>query len=350
MLKNWKLWLGFVISATGLYLTLRDIRFDEFFAQLVNARVIWLLPALMALFATLFMRVWRWSLLMDNTPLGITYHAMVIGYLVNSTLPLRLGELARAWVIGERARASMARALSAVVVERMLDLATVLVLFAVFAQFIPMPAEFSRVALTGGLFIVALVAALAVMIWQSARVNRLLGAVFGRVEQRLPRLKAERVIGLFNDVCDGFRVMNTPGRVALVLFTNAGVWATNALVAYFAMWAFMPGAIDQAGLVMVMANLGGALPSAPGGLGVVQPLARESLVIPFGADKNAAVAFAFVWSLGQQLVLILLGLFSLTRLGLTFGKVTSGSRRAGSHEPASEAHIPPAGERAPARD
>ncbi|MGQ9813996.1 MAG: lysylphosphatidylglycerol synthase transmembrane domain-containing protein, partial [Candidatus Roseilinea sp.] len=298
MLKNWKLWLGFAISATGLYLTLRDIRFDEFFAQLVNARVVWLLPALVALFATLFMRVWRWSLLMDNTPLGITFHAITIGYMVNSTLPLRLGELARAWVIGERTRSSMARALSAVVVERMLDLASVLVLFAAFAQFIPMPAEFSRVALTGGVFIVGLVAALAVMIWQSGRVERLLRVVFGRIEQHFARFRAEHIIGLFNDICNGFRVINTPRKAALVLFTNAGVWATNALVAYFAMWAFMPGALDQAGLVMVMSNLGGALPSAPGGLGVVQPLARESLVIPFGADKNAAVAFAFVWSLG----------------------------------------------------
>jgi uncharacterized membrane protein YbhN (UPF0104 family) len=206
------------------------------------------------------------------------------------------------------------------------------------------------VALTGGLFIVALVAALAVMIWQSERVERLLRAVFGRLEQRLPRFRAERIIHLFHDVCDGFRLINTPRKVALVLFTNAGVWATNVLVAYFAMWAFMPGAFDQAGLVMVMSNLGGALPSAPGGLGVVQPLAREALVIPFGADKNAAVAFAFVWSLGQQLVLILLGLFSLTRLGLTFGKVTSGSQRATRQTRAPDAPIALPGEAVRSRD
>ena len=341
MLKNWKLWLGFAISATGLYLTLRDIRFDEFFAQLVNAQVIWLLPALIALFATLFMRVWRWSLLMGNTPLGVTFHAITIGYMVNSTLPLRLGELARAWVIGERTRVSMARALSAVVVERILDLATVLVLFAAFAQFIPIPAEFSRVALTGGLFIVGLVAALAVMIWQSGRVEQLLRAVFDRIERRFPRFRAERIIRLFNDVCDGFRLINTPRKVTLVLFTNAGVWATNMLVAYFVMWAFMPGAFDQAGLVMVMSNLGGALPSAPGGLGVVQPLARESLVVPFGADKNAAVAFAFVWSLG---------LFSLTQLGLTFAKVTAGSQRATNQARAPDASAALAGEAVRSRD
>ncbi|MCS7061778.1 MAG: lysylphosphatidylglycerol synthase transmembrane domain-containing protein [Anaerolineae bacterium] len=326
MLKNWKLWLGFVISTAGLYLTLRDIRFDEFFTQLAKAEAIWFLPAVAALSATLTMRAWRWSALMNNTPFGVTFHAMLIGYLINSTLPLRLGELARAWVIGQNTTVSMARALSSVVVERALDLATVVLMFAVFAQYIPMPAAFSHVALSGGIFIFGLVMAVGLMIWQAERAEQLLSAILGRLERRAPRLNAARLIRLFKDVCGGFRVINTPRKALWVLLTNIGVWATNMLVAYFTMWAFMPGQLEQAGLVMVMANLGGALPSAPGGLGVVQPLARESLVIPFGADKNAAVAFAFVWSLGQQLILIALGLISLTRLGLSFGKVTAGSQ------------------------
>ena len=350
MIKNWKLWLGIAISAAGLYLTFRGVEFSQFFAQLTHAQAIWFVPALASLFATLFLRACRWSLLMDNTPIGVTFHAMNIGYLINSTLPLRLGELARAWVIGERTKTNMPRALSAVVVERMLDLATVLVLFAGFAQFIPMPPEFSGAALTGGLFVVALVVALAIMIWQSARVERLLRVVFGRIEQRLPLFRAERIIKLFRDVCDGFRLMNTPRKVALVLLTNIGVWATNILVAYFTMCAFLPGRLDQSGLVMVMANLGGALPSAPGGIGLVQSLARAALVIPFGVDVDTAVAYAFVWSLGQQLTLILMGLFSLTRLGLSFRSVTARSQQAADQVQTAAGAAPLAGKAAHSSD
>ncbi len=214
--------------------------------------------------------------------------------------------------------------LSTVVVERMLDLASVVLMFVVFAQFIPMPPVFAQAAFIGGAIVVALLAAFGLMIWQSARVERLLTAL----SRRIPKLPTEMLLHWFRDIRDGFRLIGTPRKLALVALTTVGVWATNLFVSYFTMAAFMPASLDQAGLVMVMANLGGALPSAPGGIGVVQGFARESLVIPFGIDKNVAVAFAFVWSLWQQLALIVLGLFSLAQVGLSFAKVARGSQQA----------------------
>jgi len=73
--------------------------------------------------------------------------------------------------------------------------------------------------------------------------------------------------------------------------------------------------MEQAGLMLVTTNLGGALPSAPGGLGIVQGFAKTSLVIPSNLPEEPAVAFVFAWSLGQQLLLIVLGLISLARVG-----------------------------------
>ena len=66
-----------------------------------RAAWIWFIPGAAAFFAGLYFRARRWSLLMDGTPLGITWHAMLIGYMLNMSLPLRLGEVARAWVIGQ---------------------------------------------------------------------------------------------------------------------------------------------------------------------------------------------------------------------------------------------------------
>jgi uncharacterized protein (TIRG00374 family) len=343
VLRNWKLWLGFAVSAVALYLTFRDIRLDEFFQQLAQAQVAWLLPALAALMVTLILRAWRWSTLMDHTPFGITFHALNIGYMLNMTLPLRLGEIGRAFVIGERTRVRMARALSAVVADRMLDLAAVVAMFAITAQFIPMPPAFSRAALIGGLLVFALLAAAGIAIWQAARVERLIASVAGRI---VPG-HTERLLRLFRDVIGGFRLMNTPGKLAIVAVSTAGIWLTTLLVAVFIMAAFMPASLDRAALVMVMANLGGALPSAPGGIGVVQGFARESLVIPFGVERSTAVAYAFVWSLSQQLVLIVLGLFGLARVGLSFAGVAGRSQMA-VPDPASQAGAadPPAGKAA----
>jgi uncharacterized protein (TIRG00374 family) len=317
--KQWKFWLGLAISAIALYLTLRSIHFDEFATTLSRAQIAWLIPAILALMVTLAVRTWRWSNLMDGTPYWTTFHAMTIGYMINSILPFRLGEIGRAYVIGERTNVPMARALSTVVVERMLDLASVVVMFALFALFLPMPPQFSSAALMGALFIIVLLIVAGGIIWQSNRVERILEGI----AQRVPQLKAEVLVRSFHDLMGGFRIIRSPRKLAISLLLTAGVWVATLFVAYFTMMAFLPARFDEVGLVVVLSNLGGALPSAPGGLGVVQFFAMQSLVIPFNVPEDVAVAFAFVWSLFQQFALILLGFFGLVRMGLSFNSVTT---------------------------
>lgn len=319
MKKQWKFWLGLAISAIALYLTLRGIHFDEFATTVSRAQIAWLIPAVFALMVTLAVRTWRWSRLMDGTPYWTTFHAMTIGYMLNSILPFRLGEIGRAYVIGERTNVPMARALSSVVVERMLDLASVVAMFALFAFFLPMPPQFSSAALMGALFIIALLVVAGGIIWQSSRVERILE----RIAQRVPQLKAEALVRSFHDLMGGFGIIRSPRKLAISLLLTAGVWAATLFVAYFTMMAFLPARFDEVGLVVVLSNLGGALPSAPGGLGVVQFFAMQSLVIPFNVPEDVAVAFAFVWSLFQQFALILLGFFGLVRVGLSFNSVTT---------------------------
>jgi uncharacterized membrane protein YbhN (UPF0104 family) len=110
------------------------------------------------------------------------------------------------------------------------------------------------------------------------------------------------------------------------LALTAGVWFATLFVAFFTLMAFKQARMDEVGLVVVLSNLGGALPSAPGGLGVVQFFAKQSLVIPFQVPEDVAVAFAFVWSLSQQIILIILGLFGLVRVGMTFSSVSSSTQ------------------------
>jgi uncharacterized protein (TIRG00374 family) len=323
VIKNWKMWLGIAISAVALYLTLRGVRFDEFGSTLAKAQVAWLLPAIGALFAALLLRAWRWAKLMGDPPFWITFHANNIGYMLNMILPFRLGEIGRAYVISERTEVRMTRALSTVVVERMLDLAAVVLMFALFAQFIPMPPAFSRAALMGAAVVVALVVAFALVIWQSQRVERLMTVV----ARRVPRLRVEVWIRRFRDLCDGFQAIRAPRRLAIILSITTLIWVATLAVGYFTMMAFMPASLDKVGLVVVLANLGGALPSAPGGLGVVQFFAKQSLVLPFQVPEDVAVAFAFVWSLFQQFLLIILGVIGLLRVGMSFASVTASSRQ-----------------------
>lgn len=323
VLKNWKLWLSLLISGAALFFALRGIQFNEFFAALGRANVVWLLPSFVVFILSLGLRALRWSKLMGNTPFWTTAHAMNIGYLLNMVLPFRVGEVGRAYVMGERSTVSMTRAFSTIIVERVLDLASLVLIFAAFTQVIPLPSTFATAALIGGVVAAVVMAVLALMVYQAERAE----AALAKILSRAPRLNATAWLKRFRDVCEGFSLVRNPRLLLSSIGLTALIWVGMFGVAWFSMRAFYPSATPLMSVSAVIAsNLGGALPSAPGGLGVVQLFAQQSLAVPFNMDVTIATAFAFVWSLWQQLSLILLGLFGLTRIGMSFAQTAGAAR------------------------
>lgn len=314
-MKTSRLIIGLAIAAVALYFTFRDINFAAFAEALRTATWPWFLASAGTLFFVLVLRAARWSAIMGGTPLWVTFHALNIGYMMNMLLPGRLGEIGRAFVIGERTPVSMAKAVSAVVVERLLDLASVVLMLAGVAPFLPMPPELVRPAAVSGVLVLVLIAAIGVMIWQAARFERLLRAVLGR----LPAIDPEPWVKRFQDLCAGFRMLGSPSRLFTVLGLTVAVWIVSLFIAFFVMLAFLPPMFEASTLVVIVANLGGVIPT-PGGLGPAQYFAKLALT-PFGVDETRGVAFVFVWWIGQLLLLVLLGFVGLFRVGMSFGQL-----------------------------
>jgi len=340
--------VGFALSAVAVGLLLWRVSFRDLWNALRAADGVWLLPAL-ALFLFMFvLRAFRWSLLLGGTKLGTTWHANIIGYMFNVTLPLRIGEIARAYVIARSGQASMARALSAVLVERLIDLTSVLLMFAFFAQRVTLGPNFTRAVTLGSIGVAGgVIFAAAVVFWAKA-VERFLKKRLARFGEE----KSQRWLQRFRDITEGFRSVGSAKRLFSVLGITVAIWGTTILIAAASMRAFFPNNTDltRSGLVVVMANLGGALPSAPGGLGIVQGFATSALVVPFNMPEAVALAFVLVWSLSQLLLLVLLGLVSLARVGLSFSEIRAGAGgRDGGPNRAREAGASENAENKPAR-
>lgn len=324
MKSKQKALVGALVSVIALTVTLWNVSFRELGAALAAADLKWLAPALVATFALYGLRAFRWAVLIGRVPFGTTYHALNIGYMLNIMLPFKVGEIARCYAIAKRTDVPMARALSSVFVERLTDLGAVVLLFAVFAQLVPMPPTFTRAAAIASAAVVGGVVFGFALVIKGEAAERLMRPYLLRISEK----SADRWLARFRDLCDGFRAVGSIKRLAASLVLAGGVWALTVAVTYFTLRAFIPATATQAGLVVVMANLGGAVPSAPGGLGIIQMFAKNALVIPFGVDQGRATAFAFVWSLGQQLVLILLGMVGLARLGLRFSEARESAEAA----------------------
>lgn len=269
-MKRWRIGLpGLLISllATGALIAQLDL--PQLAESLRSARYGWLLPAFLLLLIGQFIRALRWrALLVFALPLARAFHILNISYLANAFLPLRLGELARIWLV--RPGISSMQTAASVVLERMLDTLAVLVLLAASLIAIPQAGEQYRAAARLLLpALLVLVPALYLLARKREWARRLLRAMlvlpWPRPVRRLP-LKA-----WLEALLDGLQPLTRPGLLLPALAWTFVGWLISLFAAALIMLAFFDEAdLAVAALCIVAAALVIALPAVPGNIGTYQ--------------------------------------------------------------------------------
>ncbi|HUS15515.1 MAG TPA: lysylphosphatidylglycerol synthase transmembrane domain-containing protein [Chloroflexia bacterium] len=338
--------VGILISIGALYFALKDIKFDEVAAAFGRIDPLWFAVGLVPWVVAIGSKVFRWRLLFYPDQAAAPYPrltaALLIGYLFNTVLPLRTGEIVRATVLRATAGLPVARTLSTILVEKVLDTMALIAMLGLILPFISLPADFvgpARLAgvLFGGLFVVVLAAALL-----PDRARALINWGLRFVPARL----RPAILGISNQVLDGLIPLRrrevAPGIVIwTVISWTANVLATYLFLGSFGLW--LP--FTAPALVVDATNLVMTVPSAPGYVGVYHVTAKQSLLV-FGVEENIALAFAtFLHAIGF-LPLSLAGLISMIREGLSWGAVQA-QAAAGPAE--SGPGVPSTGVAAPAK-
>ena len=120
-MKNKKAWLGFIISAIFLYLAFRHSDWLEIWGYIRQVDYGVLLAAMPVFLLHLLARAWRWRFLLlpaGRPAYSSLFGSMMIGFMANNLLPLRLGEFIRAYVLGRRENLGFSLVLATLVVER----------------------------------------------------------------------------------------------------------------------------------------------------------------------------------------------------------------------------------------
>ena len=117
--------------AIGLYLTWyfifnsTDVEKEYFVQSLSEANYGWIFCALTIAFLSHLSRAYRWKYLLETLDikpkLSIMYHSVMIGYIINLTIP-RSGELARAGYFSRYQKTKSDQVFGTIVVERVVDL------------------------------------------------------------------------------------------------------------------------------------------------------------------------------------------------------------------------------------
>ena len=140
--KTLQLLIGISISALLLYLAITKVEISVVFESFKQTRLEYVLLGICCFYFSLSIRSVLWkSILTSNHKVKIypLFKSIVIGQMGNNILPFRGGELLRLYSIKRTNNVGVSTALSSIVVERIFDLISLVLLTGVLSLFIGIP-------------------------------------------------------------------------------------------------------------------------------------------------------------------------------------------------------------------
>ena len=278
---------------------------------LAGANYAYVAPAVAMYLISVLFRTLRWQMLMRHMrPVSVRrlYPVVVVGYMANNLLPLRLGELVRSYYVSRREGVSKTSALATILVERVLDAIMLLLFIAVIALFVPLSGLATAFSERSGVptlllvigFSAPFVITMAMLLAFAAYPDRTRQGTLLALKPLPNRLKAVAgdLIDLF---LEGLKPLRSTRMLSGLLLMTAPIWLFEAGLFFFIGYSFeIESGFDNTGdmavgmvLVTAIANIGSSIPAAPGGIGLFELVSRETLVLLPTAEVSRSVAAAF---------------------------------------------------------
>ncbi len=216
--------------------------------------IAWIVASLAAYGLAIFLRGWRWDRILNLSGIphdrADAFWLIPVAYAGNTVLPLRGGEILRISILSKRANASVREVVGSVIAERILDVGTLAVLFAVLTWAGVDGAPTGKIAayVVGGLVVLTAAFLLAYLV---LRRRGRFDAFAGRVR---PYARASR---LFTNG-EGFTLAGVSGVI----------WLLEGLTVMFVGLSLgIHLGLLPALLTNVIATLASAIPAGPGFVG-----------------------------------------------------------------------------------
>jgi uncharacterized protein (TIRG00374 family) len=327
--KAWRLLAGLALAAVLLVLFFRGVDWTSLGQALRSADPWYLTGVVVVTLAVYVIRAWRWGALLAplaRVPLKHLFSATIIGFTAGMVVP-RAGEILRPYLIARRHPISTSGGFASIILERLVDLITVLALFAVYLYVLPPPAAQTRgpllgVLKAGGALAGAASAVVLVLLFALYRRSDRVLALLARLLRPLPDRYAEAVLRATRSFADGLAVLQaSPRHLLAILGQSVVLWLGIALSIHWNNRAF---GIDlpyhSAFLMLVFLTVGVAVPT-PGTVGGFHAAYRVALTQVYGVGDATAVAAGLSSHALGNLPVLLLGLVFLGPEGLSVGKV-----------------------------
>jgi uncharacterized protein (TIRG00374 family) len=302
-----------------------------------GARILPLLGLVLATIAVYSVRAWRWGdLLLPLGRVGFAdlFSATMVGFASGLLVP-RAQEIVRPWLVSRRHPIPTSAGFATIILERLVDLITVLVLFALYLFVLPAPAAQVESRLTelvklGGAATGAVaIGVLAFLLALHANAERVTGLI-ERILSHAPRWLADPCGRILRAFSGGLAVLRAPlPHLAKIGLQSLVVWLLIAVGFHLNHAAFgieLP--FHATFLLIAFLVVGVAIPT-PGMVGGFHAFYLIALSEVFGVPRATAAAAAVAAHALSNLPILVFGLVLLGREGLSLGRVVEVTREPG---------------------
>ncbi len=333
---QWQVWGGILIGLASLaavfYFYARP---GEILENLRHVHLGYLGLGVLGIIAFLLLRAIRWRFMLDNAvPYSQVFHIQNIGYMLTQLLPLRLGDVARAVLIGNVPPVTMAQGISTMVVERLLDMLFIVALLPfTLSGIIALPdwmrsfALFSGFAAIGGIIVLVMAAN------QRERALRTLDSLMARL---LPFLNREKWLGRFDGLLLGLKSLTSLRDGLILTVLSILIWLPVILAYYFIMRAVgLEPTWVMAAFVVCAAAFSVAVPSTPGQAGPYHFAVITALQL-YGQPPVQSASFAFLYHITNIVIMVIMGFIGILSTGVTFRNVLASAQSLANRQPADQ--------------
>jgi uncharacterized protein (TIRG00374 family) len=284
-----------VLATTALMVfAATRVQWADVWSGLESSNVWWTLPSLGLFAAATAVRTIRWRSVISaerRPPFSPIGRALLIGYFFNNVLPARAGEPARIIALNRESELSPAEIAATVVVERVLDVACLLLLFALALPWLPsLGWNMAAAWILAGAVIALLVLLVLLALGEEPLLRRVLSPF-----TRLPGLRDEHVIGVAQSLSRGLSTLRTFRSVAIAVGWTLLSWLLLAASSWVLMLGFDFGLSPFAGLVVIVAaGLASILPALPAGIGIFEA-ATVLALDAYSVSHSQALSYAVVF-------------------------------------------------------
>tara|TARA_B110000027_G_scaffold128991_1_gene150030 strand:- start:277 stop:1233 length:957 start_codon:yes stop_codon:yes gene_type:complete len=300
----------FLPIAIGIYLTWyfvsnSTLTEKEYFLQsLSEVNYGWILVALIIAFFAHLSRAYRWKYLLETLDLkpklSLMYHSVMIGYIINLTIP-RSGELARAAYFSRYQKTKSDQIFGTIVIERVIDLVMFALVFFIAFLFQADQDKFNELRqISNGSSNTYLIPSLLIF-----------GIIFLGVLAGIKKVRVKVLNFLKGIILGATAILRLKNKIGFLIHTFF-IWACYITMLWISAMA-LPD-IENITINAVFASfVAGAIAigATPGGIGLYPIMVASVLTELYGYDGQVAKSFGMLMWSSQTIFMILLGIISL---------------------------------------